>query len=321
MNSALVIGATGLLGSHLEKELQLKGFDVFSPMRSFSWLNTEALKVEFAGVIEAFKESVTAGEAWSIYWAAGIGSMHSTEQDLQCETLQLNECINLILNSGLDLARGTLMFSSSAGAIYAGSREFVVTESSTVAPINAYGLEKLKQEKMLESIFCKYPDFRVLIARISTLYGTRNKRSNRLGLLAQISRNVVLGQPVHVYVPLETMRDYIHVQDAAICIIKTMSILQNQSGGCFIKIIANEKSHSVAEIISIFKRISHKNIRSIHSRIPSSGFYKKIIQFQSIQFREASTIQKRNLMIGISQLLKTERAQLVAPTQADHLSY
>jgi len=310
MSKALVIGEGGLLGSHLRLELQSQGFNIFRPTLSFSWEDTEMLSKQFRFVIEAFAKTVNSGEDWSIYWSAGIATMHSSEQDLLNETYQLNDFIQVTLKSGLDLSKGVLIFSSSAGAVYAGSKERLITEDSPVAPINPYGFEKLKQEKLLASILSAHPELTILVARISTLYGVRNRRSSRQGLLAQISRNVVLNQPIHIYVPLETMRDYIHAQDAALCIIKTARGIQNRGGGIFTKIVAYEKAHSIADIMGIFKRLSHKNLRTIHYAIPSSEYYKRNAQFRSVNFIESSKTYRRNLLIGISQLIQYDKAHL-----------
>ena len=310
MSKALVIGGGGLLGSHLIVELQSQGISVFRPTLSFSWEDTEMLSKQFRFAFEEFSKTVNSSEDWFIYWSAGTASMHSSEQDLSKETYQFNEFIQATLKSRLNLSKGTLIFSSSAGAVYAGSKERLITEDSSVAPINPYGLEKLKQEKLLEAILSAHPEFTILIARISTLYGVRNRRSSRQGLLAQISRNVVLNQPIHIYVPLETMRDYIHAQDAALCIIKTSRDIRNMGGGIFTKIVAYERTHSIADIMGLFKRLSHKNLRTIHYSIPSTEYYQNNVQFRSVNFIESSKTYRRNLLIGISQLIKYDMAQL-----------
>jgi UDP-glucose 4-epimerase len=310
MRKALVIGGGGLLGSHLIVELQSQGISVLRPTLSFSWEDTEMLSKQFRLVIEEFTKTVNLSEEWFIYWSAGIASMHSSEQDLSKETYQFNDFIQATLKSSLDLSKGALIFSSSAGAVYAGSKERLISEDSSVAPINPYGLEKLKQEKLLEAILSAHPEFTILITRISTLYGVRNRQSSSQGLLAHISRKVVLNQPIHIYVPLETMRDYIHAQDAALCIIKTVRDIQNKGGGIFTKIVAYERAHSIADIMGLFKRLSHKNLRTIHYSIPSTEYYQNNVQFRSVNFMESSKTYRRNLLIGISQLIQYDMAQL-----------
>jgi UDP-glucose 4-epimerase len=172
----------------------------------------------------------------------------------------------------------------------------------------------------LASILATHPELTVLIARISTLYGVRNRRSSRQGLLSQISRNVVLNQPIHIYVPLETMRDYIHAQDAAQCMIKASRDILNEGGGIFTKIVAYEKVHSIADIMGIFKRLSHKNLRTIHYAIPSSEYYKNNVQFHSVTLMESSKTYRRNLLIGISQLIQYDKAHLANKSMVTELT-
>ena len=114
-------------------------------------------------------------------------------------------------------------------------------------------------------------------------------------------------QAIHIYVPLETMRDYIHAQDAASCIVKTTLSIRQKGGGFYMKLVASEKAYSIAEIIAIFKRAAHKNIKVIHYAIPTAAYYQKNIQYRSRFLKNDLDMSARNLLIGIAQLLQSER--------------
>ena len=308
MKKAWVIGAGGLLGSHLRAELQAQsGIELFIPSALFSWDKSETLLQQFEVAVEDFARIVAAEDEWMIFWAAGIGTMHSTDQDLAGETYFFTHFVQLVLHSNLNLSKGVFQFASSAGALYAGSADGVITESSPVFPINPYAREKLKQEQILENAVLKNSQLTVLVTRISTLYGNRVKQISNQGLLAKISHQVVRNQAIHIYVPLETMRDYIHAQDAASCIVKTTLSIRQKGGGFYMKLVASEKAYSIAEIIAIFKRAAHKNIKVIHYAIPTAAYYQKNIQYRSRFLKNDLDMSARNLLIGIAQLLQSER--------------
>lgn len=308
MKKAWVIGAGGLLGSHIREELQAQSaIQLFNPSAQFAWHQSETLLQQLTVAVEDFAQTVAPDDEWVIFWAAGIGTMHSTEQDLAGETHFFTHLVQRVLHSSLSLSKGVFQFASSAGALYAGSTEGVITESSLVLPINPYAREKLKQEQILKKAVSQNPQLTVLITRISTLYGNRVKQASSQGLLAKMSHQVVRNQPIHIYVPLETMRDYIHAQDAARGIVRTTLITLQKRGGFFIKLIASEKAYSIAEIIAIFKRAAHKNIKVIHYGIPTTTYYKNNIQYRSRFLRNDVDIPARNLLIGIAQLLQSER--------------
>lgn len=308
MKKAWVIGEGGLLGAHLRAQLETQpGVQIFTPSAAFSWGNNEIVLQQFQVAIDAFAKTVAVEDEWLIFWAAGRGTMHSAEQELLEETQIFKHFIHMIVHSSLNLAKGLFHFASSAGAVYAGSQNSIITEKTLTHPINPYGVAKLEQESFLKNMVQQNPLLNVLVTRISTLYGNRIKQNDIQGLLAKISRQVVRNQPIHIYVPLGTMRDYLHAGDAARTIASTAEYLQGKRGGFYIKLVASERACTIAEIISIFKRAAHRNIRVIHYALPSSAFYVKNIQYRSISFKNILSLPPRNLLIGISQLLENDR--------------
>lgn len=306
MQIVWIIGEGGLLGSALKSRLRQQNVRLFTPIDSFSWGSPEALLLELQAAIDLFTNVVSKDDRWTIYWAAGISNMHSKEEELLQETNSLQGFLRLLSTSELDHNRGMITFASSAGAIYTGSQDKLISEYSLPAPKNPYGFGKLLQEKLLDDYVKTNPRFTVLISRISTLFGSRNKGESKQGLLAEICRRIIKNESIHIYVPLDTMRDFIHTEDASKNIISSSNSVQGQ-GGTHIKIIACEKLYSIAEIIAIFKRLARRNIRTISYYIESTKFYQKPLSYKSRYLIENSEKTSKNLIIGISQLLEQER--------------
>ena len=157
--------------------------------------------------------------------------MSSTEEGLAAETRALSIVLELIESEPVLMATGgSFSFSSSAGAIYAGASDDIITENTTVAPTTDYAREKLRQESLVSEFADRNSRVTVLLARISTLYGPGQAKGKRQGLLAHIARCLLRNQPVHIYVPFDTIRDYIAADDAAFAIGAAIYALSSKPG-------------------------------------------------------------------------------------------
>lgn len=316
MALAWVIGEGGLLGSSLKIELARDGSALFSPSSSFSWGNAAELTEQFVAALKQFETLANKEDSWAIYWAAGAGNMHSKASDLKSETQALAMLVELIQGSTLDMSVGTFQFSSSAGAIYAGSSEQVITEDSPIAPINPYALEKLEQEKLIAQLQKCDSRFTILISRISSVFGRRKKKTSEQGLLGQMAEKVVRNEVIHIYVPLETLRDYIHVDDAARAIVSAVHLVQGK-GGQSIKIIASQSSYSIAQIIAMFKKIGRRHVRVVSHTIESSKYYRRGVRFESKYLLDKVSFRVRPVLVGIAQLLENELMQFARVNQRE----
>lgn len=279
MTIAWVIGSGGLLGAALCRSLRNKGIDLFTPTERFRWNNEAELSVQLEMTVKAFAVAIGTRKNWQIYWAAGIGTMSSTETELALETRVLLKLLNFVESEQkLIVAKGNFAFASSAGAIYAGTDDDVINENTLIAPTTAYACEKLRQENLIREFALRNCKVTVLLARISTLYGTGQATGKAQGLLSQIARCILRNQPIQIYVPLDTIRDYIAADDAATAIITTLCII-TQKSGVFTKIIASEKPTTIAEIISIYKRIARRTPKIVTGTNKLSKLYNRRIQF------------------------------------------
>ncbi|GMR01566.1 MAG: NAD-dependent epimerase/dehydratase family protein [Gammaproteobacteria bacterium] len=308
MTAAWIIGANGLLGSALQRTLQRRGMRLFVPADCFCWHDEAVLHRQLLATVKAFADFTGGCCNWQIYWAAGVGTMSSKEEELATETRTLSTILKLIESEpALMAADGSFAFSSSAGAIYAGASDDVITENTAVAPTTDYAKEKLRQEKLVSEFAHNNSRVTALLARISTLYGPGQANGKRQGLLAHIARCLLRNQSVHIYVPFDTIRDYIATDDAAFAIGAAMQAL-NGTPGVFTKIIASEHPTTIAEIISVYKRIARRKPRIVSSASKLSSLYTRRIQFQSITVPIKERMLKTSLLIGISQVMDAERS-------------
>jgi UDP-glucose 4-epimerase len=306
MTIAWVIGSGGLLGSALVSELSRQQIKLFIPPEKFDWSNENAIFKQLDTATQQFSKCVSEND-WQIYWAAGNSSMSSSESELNFESKILEELINFLLgDSNLNLSNGTFAFSSSAGAIYAGSQIDIVTEKTLPQPVNAYGRHKMAQEEMVSKLNKNGDGASIWNFRISTLYGAMQKYGKRQGLLSEIARRSLRNQVIHIYVPLQTMRDYIDVKVAAQAMIATV-LEVNLKNTIALKIIASEASSSIAQILTFYKKIFKRNLRFVTSTTQQSADYVRVISFRSTSFLNSRLRLSPSLMIGISNIVAFEK--------------
>jgi UDP-glucose 4-epimerase len=309
---AWVLGASGLLGSALVRALQRDHTVLFQPAARFEWCQPAIVSGQLQAAALAFSERVAHYDRWTVFWSAGVGSMASRPEELIAEQVLLRSLLDALRdNAALKQVRGTIVFASSAGALYGGAHAACYTESSDIFPATAYALHKLEQEQLIHAYIAQEPKVSALILRYSTLYGIGQARNKPQGLITQIARKIVANEPANIFVPLDTIRDYLHVDDAAQLSLATLANAQHFPGRVTLKIVAAERATSIAELIGVFRRISGRIPRIVTSANGLSSRYTRCAQYRSEEPAGKPHRPGRPLLIGIHQVLEAERANKV----------
>ncbi len=307
-HSSWVIGRGGLLGSAIEQQCSIYKGAAFSPTLLFSWSDPYLLRTQIANAVSAFAQHVEGTGSWQLHWAAGRGVPSSTDIDLSSETAVLTLLLKALDEQPTLRAKpGILTFASSAGGIYAGSTDEVINEESEPAPRASYGREKLKQEGLLKHWAADKTNTSVILARFSTLYGPGQSQAKRQGLLTHIARCILQRQPIHIFVPLDTIRDYLYAQDAAAELLRVCRMIPASRERIVTKIIGSEHSTTIAQIISIFRRVTRTLPRVVTSCNALGAQYPHRQCFRSIVFPNAESPQQTSLLVGIARVFAHEQ--------------
>lgn len=307
MTVAWVVGARGLLGRALTDRLRQSHTVLFSPAFQFAWNDERQLQDQLSYAVAAFAQDARDAGSWEVYWSAGISGMASPEPVMAAETRALRWFVDrLETEPFLREAPGRFLLSSSAGSVYAGSQESVVDEASPCAPTTPYALGKLEQEDLVCRSSLPASGCRVLLARVSNVYGPALPGDNRQGLITTMARCVVRNRPVPIYVPLDTARDYIDSRDAAHIGIATLRGLP-RSAEPVVKIVASEKPTTVAELLATFRRIAPRRLL-FTSRITSlDGVYTMRFRLRSRILPTTAGFKGTPLPQGVARVLAGER--------------
>lgn len=305
MKEAVWIIGRGLLGSEIESSIRNNSPEAQVFVASgFSWNDPTKIQSEFADAILSFSKIAKQCERYRLFWTAGRGIMSSSEDDMKEETANLARFLTLLqADPDLKTVVGTVSFASSAGGVYAGSQEDTITEATPAIPTTAYGREKLKQEALVQK--CTHTHCGVLITRISNLYGRGQSRTKKQGLLTHIARCMLTRTPIHIYVPFDTMRDYVHATDAAEDILSASTLVK--AGESVTKIIASEEPTTIAAIIGIFHRITRQNPLLVTGTNELGAAYPHRMRFESRVLTNARRLRRTSLTEGIAATLTYER--------------
>ena len=159
---------------------------------------------------------------------------------------------------------------------------------------------------MLISFLLETSNVNLLVARFSTLYGPGQSTGKQQGLLSHIATCALKHQPVEIFVPLDTMRDYMFSDDAALAFINSLRVLSIDECKYRIKIIASERSATIAEIISTFNRLLQKRVLLVFNRTNLSALYTPRVSYRSI-YPIKNYSKPYSLIEGIASLLLFER--------------
>lgn len=243
----------GLLGSAVERAEGPGSYrariDWTTPSRAIDTLR-EALK-DFATGVD---------DEWRIYWCAGKG-VTSTPADVMMAEGEVFDAFARDVRRLLgDRATGSFFLGSSVGGVYAGSGSAPFSESTPPAPLSAYGVTKLRMEESLRT-HIEGTSARGFVGRITNLYGAGQDMSKGQGLLSVLVDSSVVGRPVSIYVPLDTLRDYIHVNDCGRVVAAGMQRVQREPPGTTtVKIVGSMNALSIGAIIGELSRLRRRRV-------------------------------------------------------------
>lgn len=235
-----VVGRGGLLGSAVSRLVD-EPFDA----AGVPWDDPPAAGARLQADLARFRRE--AGERpWRIVWAAGAATTSTPAAEAMAEVEPLRGLLTA-LRDRPPAGPGAMFLTSSAGGVYAGSHPAPFDEHSTPVALSAYGELKLAQEHLaVELLAGACP---LVIGRVSNLYGPGQNLAKLQGLISRLALAVVTQQPISIFVPLDTIRDYIYVDDAAGAVLAATDAAMGGPAQARTIIIASGQPTTVGQLI------------------------------------------------------------------------
>jgi UDP-glucose 4-epimerase len=231
MTRYLVTGGAGFIGSHLAESLIADGHAVRVLDNFFSG-RAENLP---AGV-ELIRADVTRQEAVSdaldgvdgCFHLAAIASVEYCRKDwLRSHAVNLSGAITVFDEARKAQDRSgrvvPVVYASSA-AVYGNTNLTPISEETSTAPVNAYGVDKLGCE-MHAAVGGRIHDLAVIGLRFFNIYGPRqDPNSPYSGVVSIFCRRMLEGVPIEIHGDGTQVRDFVYVDDAVRALRRAMRL-------------------------------------------------------------------------------------------------
>ena len=216
-----------------------------------------------------------------IIWAAGADGVGERQDEGEVESF--TDFVRAI-SATSSLSNGKVVVCSSAGGVYGASPNPPFSVSSTIAASNPYGADKIAIETIAEADFPR--SVTVHIARITNLYGPWP--GPRQGLVNRMCTAAATRKALQIYVPLDTVRDYIYVEDAAeLLLLEAVAADADRS----LSLIGSGENSSVGEVIKTVINVTHR-------KVPISLAYLESTKLQPRDLRMTPSWRERELQFN-----------------------
>lgn len=247
-----VVGRGGLLGRAIASQSGELFNGSFVP-----WADHLAAVSVLREDMQRFKEE-SADQPWSIVWAAGSATTASSALDTATERATF-EAFLTALRTSPPRGRGAVFVTSSAGGVYAGSTGAPFHETTHTVSLSSYGHLKLAQEGLARDLLADVCP--VVIGRVSNLYGPGQNLLKLQGLISRLALSAVTRQPINIFVPLDTIRDYIYVDDAATAVVRAVrDALAPHQQAFTSSIIASGQPATVGQLLRTMNQITKRRV-------------------------------------------------------------
>jgi UDP-glucose 4-epimerase len=284
--TTLVVGR-GLLGGHVEELLRTSDDEVHTVQ--VPWPDHDAA---LQALLTAASTASRHGDDWQLVWCAGAGVVATRPEDLAAEVRIFDAFVGR-----LPVPPRSMFLASSAGGLYAGSpARPPFDETSPVVALSPYGDAKLEMEGVARRLSGR--GTRLLVGRLSNRYGPGQDLSKPQGLISQLCLAHETRRPLSVYVSLDTLRDYLFVDDAAAMAVAGLDLMSAEPRGTTVtKVLASGRSLSIAMVVAEAARVLRRHPRLSTRRSP--GAQVRDLRLRSVVWPELDAMARTPFGAGL----------------------
>ena len=233
-----VPGASGLLGSAVRRELETRGQTVITSR--IPWDDPTAA----VGALLAQADALPHGSR--IAWCAGAGVVGTSQEKHDAEVAVVEGFLSR-WQPAPEAVPEAIFLASSAGGVYAGAESPPFTEKTEPRPLSPYGHAKLRVEEIFTA-YAARTGAPLLVGRLANVYGPGQNIAKQQGLISLLCDALVRREEMSIYVSMDTLRDYLYVDDAAAMVCSGLDVVALQ-GDIHIKVMASGRAMTIAEVL------------------------------------------------------------------------
>lgn len=268
---ALVVGASGFIGSHLVDRLLAGGQSVRAAVRrGTGLLSDQALthpQLEVVQLDLADRDLTNAAcvGVHSIFHLASGSLPQSSNQDPAGDVeSNLIGTLNLLQSANSAAAR-KFIFVSSGGTVYGVPREVPIREDHPTEPLCSYGITKLAIEKYI-ALYRQLYGLQGIVLRVANPYGERQRLDAMQGVVPVFLGKALKNTPLEIWGDGTIVRDFIYVGD----VVEALLLAHAYTGDEWLFNIGSGSGLSLNDLIGLIEAELGKRLDVIYK--PSRGF-------------------------------------------------
>ena len=215
---AVVVGASGFIGSHLVDGLLAAGYRVKALARHLPGLISPVAQANPALTLSPLSMSdglalQEAMEGADLVFHLASGSLpQSSNRDPQAD-VQVNLLGALkVLEAARQAQVKRLVMVSSGGTVYGAPQQVPIPETHPTEPTCSYGICKLAIEKYV-ALYRQLHGLDGLVLRVANPYGERQRLDATQGVVPVFLGKALRGEPLQIWGDGSTVRDFLHISD------------------------------------------------------------------------------------------------------------
>ena len=215
---AVVVGASGFIGSHLVDGLLAAGYRVKALARHLPGLISPVAQANPALTLSplsmgdglALQEAIEGAEL--VFHLASGSLPQSSNRDPQADAQGNLLGALKVLEAARQAQVKRLVMVSSGGTVYGAPQQVPIPETHPTEPTCSYGICKLAIEKYV-ALYRQLHGLDGLVLRVANPYGERQRLDATQGVVPVFLGKALRGEPLQIWGDGSTVRDFLHISD------------------------------------------------------------------------------------------------------------
>lgn len=268
---AVVVGASGFIGSHLVDALLVAGYRVKALARYLPGLISPEAQADpnLTFVFASMGESLAleqAMEGADVVFHLASGSLpQSSNRDPKAD-VQVNVlgALNL-LEAARQAKVKRLVMVSSGGTVYGVPQQVPIPETHPTEPTCSYGITKLAIEKYV-ALYRQLYGLDGVVLRLANPYGERQRFDATQGVVPVFLGKALRGEPLQIWGDGSTVRDFLHISD----VMSALLAAGRYSGNAKIFNVGSGEGLSLNQLVGLLETTLDRTLDVEY--LPSRGF-------------------------------------------------
>lgn len=268
---AVVVGASGFIGSHLVDALLAAGYRVKALARHLPGLISPVAQADpnlilvSASMGESLALEQAMEEADVVFHLASGSLPQSSNRDPQADVqVNLLGALNLLEAARMAQVKRLVMVSS-GGTVYGVPQQVPIPESHPTEPTCSYGITKLAIEKYV-ALYRQLHGLDGVVLRVANPYGERQRLDSSQGVVPVFLGKALRGEPLQIWGDGSTVRDFLHVSD----VVSALMAAVRYSGDASVFNVGSGEGVSLNQLVGLLETTLERSLDVKY--LPSRGF-------------------------------------------------